>query len=280
MLNQHIFDMLGLTDTELEINFIGSSDTRKKFKNQLISYLSQYKNDLDADSIRRLSTNPMRILDSKDPNTISVCESAPKIIDCLSKHESARYESICSQLDDVGLNYKINPMIVRGLDYYNDLVFEFTSKKLGSQSAVSAGGRFDNFIPSESKYATPAIGFSIGMERLMSMLICAQTKQPLLYAFHDGKTCPAELMRTIDTLRRHHPDWTIILAHQQTSYNAHMKKAQKIMADVIIGLSASCSNTADIYDMRKSFSKAKTECSTETLLEISQKLISEIDYGE
>lgn len=278
-LNKHIFDILGLDDIQLEINFIGSDSTRQQYKEKLVTYLSRYESELDDDSLRRLTNNPLRILDSKNPKTIKICQDAPKIIDSLQKGERERFDSICQQLGELSLEHSINTKLVRGLDYYNDLVFEFTTSKLGSQSAVSAGGRFDNFIGKGSKHHVPAIGFSIGMERVISLLECNVESKPLLYAFHTHKTCPTKLHHILDCTRRHNPSWLVQLAHQEKSYNAHMKKAQKYGADIIVAVDECNNDNIDIYDMSKPFNDAKLACNLEAAQTQIQRMIMENSNG-
>lgn len=255
LMNKHIFDILGVCDYLLELNFISSAATRERYKASLVNYLEKSISELDDDSLRRLKTNPLRILDSKDPQTQQVCKNAPIIHDYLSNEEKERFQKIQSVLKDLKIPFKVNPHLVRGLDYYNDLVFEFTSSNLGSQSAISAGGRFDHLIAQSSGQNCPAIGFSIGMERLISLVNTPTTDNPKIYAFQSYVDISSDFINLLDDIRRQNPGWTIIHAHNDTSYNAHMKKAQKLKADIIIGCNMS---NVDVYNMSKPFSESKT----------------------
>lgn len=164
-----IWKTLGLERIELNINTLGSEKSRLKYRSALKDYFSDFVTELDEDSIRRLDRNPLRILDSKAPNTIKIVENAPSILDSLEAHERAHFEDICNALDRSSIKYKVNPKLVRGLDYYTSTVFEWITDQLGSQSAVCAGGRYDSLVENRGGRDTPAIGFAMGMERLIEI---------------------------------------------------------------------------------------------------------------
>ena len=166
-----LIERLGIAHlVQLEINTLGSVASRTRYKQALVDYLTPLYDKLDEDSQRRLSTNPLRIFDSKSPTTQELMMHAPLLHEYLHEEELQRHQDICQQLDALGHTYTINPRLVRGLDYYNDLVFEFTTTSLGAQGTLCAGGRFDHLTAQWGYAAIPAIGFSIGMERILALL--------------------------------------------------------------------------------------------------------------
>lgn len=172
LLSRQILQGLGLIDTvALEINSIGMPAERMVYRQTLVAYLSAHMQTLDNDSKHRLTENPLRILDSKNPEMATVIENAPRLWDYLSPASKEHFEWLCAVLDDAGLNYRINYQLVRGLDYYSNTVFEWITDRLGSQGAVCAGGRYDGLVEQLGGHATPAIGFAMGIERLVALLI-------------------------------------------------------------------------------------------------------------
>jgi len=165
-----LWEALGFNDFKLQLNSLGSSDSRAEYKLILIDYFKQHIQQLDEDSLRRLERNPLRILDSKNPQMQDLINQAPKLVDHLDAMSKTHFETLCQLLDDLGIEYKLNPNLVRGLDYYNQTVFEWTTERLGAQATVCAGGRYDGLVTQIGGQATPAIGFAMGLERLMLLL--------------------------------------------------------------------------------------------------------------
>ncbi|MDP3560123.1 MAG: histidine--tRNA ligase [Legionellaceae bacterium] len=175
MLTQRFWKALGLADkVSLEINTLGTSTERAAYKDALVAYLRQHFEALDADSQRRLNSNPLRILDSKNPTVHSLLQEAPRLWDSLGEESQTYFKTLCTGLDALGIAYQINPRLVRGLDYYNHTVFEWTTKELGSQGTICGGGRYDDLVAQLGGQSTPAVGFSIGLERLV--LLAEQVK--------------------------------------------------------------------------------------------------------
>ena len=171
LMSNRLWQKLGMSqDVTLEINSLGSSEARQSYREVLVKYFDSHKEKLDEDSQRRLLTNPLRILDSKNPEMQKLNESAPKLIDHLDADSQKDFDALCKTLDDAGLKYKINPRLVRGLDYYSKTVFEWVTDKLGAQGTVCAGGRFDGLVEQLGGKPTPAIGFALGLERLIELL--------------------------------------------------------------------------------------------------------------
>ena len=165
-----IYEMLGIKDLVVTLNSIGSTDSKTKYINNLIEYLNPFKSELSETSQARLSSNPLRILDSKSEDDIKILQSAPKITDSLSKEDLNHLDRVQGYLSDLNVKYKINDRLVRGLDYYNRTTFEITSQKIGSQDALCGGGRYDGLVKQLGGKDTPAVGFAAGLERLMLVL--------------------------------------------------------------------------------------------------------------
>ena len=171
LMTARLWRQLGIDQAvELQINTLASSEARHAFKSDLVAYLETRKDALDADSQRRLTTNPLRILDSKDPNTQALLDSAPNFNDYIDDESRSHFEQLCALLDAAGVNYVVNPRLVRGLDYYGKTVFEWVTSALGAQGTVCAGGRYDGLVEQLGGRHTPAVGFAMGVERLVLLL--------------------------------------------------------------------------------------------------------------
>ncbi|MBT8114013.1 MAG: histidine--tRNA ligase [Arenicella sp.] len=169
-LTAQIFSRLGLKNTRLELNTLGDTACRADFRSALIEYLHDYKQDLDQDSLRRLDSNPLRILDSKNSEVQQVLMGAPDIHEFLSAESNEHFLRLKSYLQQLDITFSVNPRLVRGLDYYNDTVFEWVNEDYGAQSAVCAGGRYDSMVEQLGGPPTPCFGFAMGLERLIQML--------------------------------------------------------------------------------------------------------------
>jgi histidyl-tRNA synthetase len=157
---------------------VGNQEDRQKYRQALVDYLTPYKADLDADSQERLTRNPLRILDSKEQKTQAITENAPSILDYLGDDSRQHFEQVCGLLTDLGIDYQLNPRLVRGLDYYTHTAFEIQSADLGAQATVCGGGRYDGLIAQLGGNETPAIGWAMGMERLILLLQNLSPLQP------------------------------------------------------------------------------------------------------
>jgi histidyl-tRNA synthetase len=175
LLTARLWRRLGLTRLRLEINTLGTPETRAAYRERLVAYLRGHIERLDPDSRRRLETNPLRVLDSKAPGMQDVIAGAPSLLDHLDPESRAHFDTLRSLLDAAGVEYRVNPRLVRGLDYYTRTVFEWLTDRLGAQSAVCAGGRYDQLVAMLGGAPTPAIGFAIGLERAVELL--AQSAQ-------------------------------------------------------------------------------------------------------
>ncbi len=166
-----LWRQLGIADkVTLQINSLGTAASRAQYREQLVAYLQEHADQLDADSQRRLDTNPLRILDSKNPDMQAMLSAAPQLMDHLDEESQQHFAQLCQLLDAMDINYEVNPRLVRGLDYYGKTVFEWVTTELGAQGTVCAGGRYDGLVEQLGGKATPAVGFSIGLERVILLL--------------------------------------------------------------------------------------------------------------
>ena len=171
LMTADLWRQLGLQDAvTLQLNTLGSNQARAEYRAALVEYLGQYRDRLDEDSQRRLESNPLRVLDSKNPDTQALLANAPKLHDHLDEDSRQHFDTLRQILDAAGIPYEINQRLVRGLDYYNKTVFEWVTDKLGAQGTVCAGGRYDGLVEQLGGKATPAVGFAMGIERLILML--------------------------------------------------------------------------------------------------------------
>ena len=229
---------LGITDVELQINTIGDITERVEYRKSLIAYFSEHAELLDEDARRRLNTNPLRILDSKNPRMQVMIEAAPKLIDHLGDETRAHFDGLCRLLDQAQVAYRINPRLVRGLDYYNRSVFEWVTTKLGSQGTIAAGGRYDTLVQNLGGDATPASGFAMGLERiclLMQEYGVTASDAPDVYLINVGESAEKQAFGVAEKLRN--ADITVAMHAGGGSFKSQMKKADRSGAAhaIIIG---------------------------------------------
>jgi len=230
---------LGLKHIELHINNIGDPEERSGYRKELIQYFEQHKDLLDEDANRRLHSNPMRILDSKNPKMKAIIDNAPKFVDSISGVSKAHFEKVLSYLDQQNIAYTINKNLVRGLDYYNRTVFEWVSNDLGSQGTVAGGGRYDYLIGSMNNTETPAFGVGIGIERIILLLEqldhVRDYSQPLVYVVNMGSSVDEYALNVSNMLRAQGISTCMNIG--TTSFKSQFKKADKSGASfaIIIG---------------------------------------------
>ncbi len=169
-LTARLWRRLGITRVRLEINSLGTPESRRAYREKLVEYLQAHYEQLDADSRRRLQGNPLRVLDSKNPEMRALIDAAPVLTDHLDAQSQAHFQALCAGLEAIGIPFRINPRLVRGLDYYSRTVFEWITDALGAQDAVCSGGRYDGLIGQLGAEATPGIGFAMGIERLVALM--------------------------------------------------------------------------------------------------------------
>lgn len=218
-------------EVKLEINSMGTAECRKVYREKLIAYFEGFKAQLDEDSTRRLYTNPLRILDSKNPDLNDIIAEAPKLLDHLDPESKLHFDTLCQQLDILGIDYIVNPRIVRGMDYYTRTVFEWTTTKLGSQGTVCGGGRYDKMVEELGGRATPAIGFGMGMERLILLCqacdVSVNESSPLLTTVFLGDRASLQGLGVIEAIRNELPQVLISANLGGGSMKSQMKKADR-----------------------------------------------------
>ena len=219
---------LGIADVELQLNSIGDAEERAEFRKSLIAYFEQHLELLDEDAKRRLHSNPLRILDSKNPRMQDMIENAPKLMDCLGDETRAHFAGLCKQLDAAGIQYKLNSRLVRGLDYYNRTVFEWVTTKLGSQGTIAGGGRYDSLVQRLGGESTPACGFGIGLERVFLLMqeygVEAEFK-PDAYLVNVGELAEAQAVVIAEKLRD--AGLSVVVHAGGGSFKSQMKKADR-----------------------------------------------------
>ena len=233
-ITQILWKTLGI-DAELEINSLGSAQSRASYREILSGYFNDNKDQLDEDSLRRLKTNPLRILDSKNKELESLISGAPKMIDYLDDDSNHHFNALKNYLESLNISYKVNPKLVRGLDYYNQTVFEWISNDLGAQGTICGGGRYDGLVEKMGGNATPAIGFAMGLERI-ALLIEDKSdqiinKRPHLYFASIGDNANIESMNLSKKIIEALPHITITNDMSIGTLKNQMKKANKSEAD-------------------------------------------------
>jgi histidyl-tRNA synthetase len=178
-MSARIWKRLGISRVNLELNSLGTPKSRASYKEELIKYFANVKSKLDEDSIRRLDQNPLRILDSKNPEMEEIIKKAPVILDYLDEESKMHFNKLQTLLNVAGVSFTLNPRLVRGLDYYSRTVFEWVTDALGSQGAICSGGRYDGLVKKLGGKDTPAIGWAIGMERLVALYENSDGQQPV-----------------------------------------------------------------------------------------------------
>ena len=219
---------LGITDVELQINSIGDADERAIYRQTLIAYFEQHADCLDDEAKRRLHDNPLRILDTKNPRMQTMCEAAPRLMDCLGEASKAHFEKLCQLLTDAGIAYVVNHRLVRGLDYYNRTVFEWVTTKLGAQGTIAGGGRYDTLVEKLGGKSTPACGFAIGLERvflLMQEYGVTANNTPDLYLVNVGELAEEKAFNIAETFRSE--GLSVVLHAGGGSFKSQMKKADR-----------------------------------------------------
>lgn len=231
---------LGIADhVTLQLNSIGSLEARKNYRAALVDYLQGHFDALDEDSKRRLTTNPLRILDSKDAKVQNVLNNAPKLHDYLDEDSREHFQMLCNILDQYGITYEINQKLVRGLDYYNKTVFEWVTTALGAQGTVCGGGRYDGLVEQLGGHATPAVGFAMGLERLVLLIQEVVTDLPInpnvdIYIIHQGENTTLPALQIAEQIRNQLPQTKVLLHCSGGNFKKQFKRADKAGAKFAI----------------------------------------------
>lgn len=254
-----LWQRLGLSNcVQLQINTLGELAERQQYKETLVDYFKAHYDFLDEDSKKRLNKNPLRILDSKNPDMKQLVADAPKLMDALGESSRARFQAFCEGLDALNIPYQINSVLVRGLDYYGHIVFEWVTDQLGSQATVCAGGRYDILVEQLGGAPSPAIGFAIGIERLVLLLevlnLCHKDKPDLsLFIIAANDKAQVKALLLAETIRSAYPLMDVIVNLTGGSYKSQFKKADKSGARLalILGEEELEKQQISIKDLRK-----------------------------
>ncbi len=231
-----ILNTLGLTALTLDLNSVGSGEDRQTYRDVLVSYFTPYKDELDEDSRDRLTRNPLRILDSKDNRTQEIVTDAPSLLDYLSADSQRHFDGVQQHLTNLNIPFNINPRLVRGLDYYTHTAFEIQSSDLGAQATVCGGGRYDRLVAQLGGPDTPAIGFGMGLERLIILLeqMNQYSTEPLLDVYLISRGEKAELQSVVlaDQLRKH--GYSVEVDLSGSAFGKQFKRADR--SGAVLGL--------------------------------------------
>ncbi|MDR0805663.1 MAG: histidine--tRNA ligase [Enterobacteriaceae bacterium] len=242
MLTARWWRELGIAEhVTLELNSIGSLDARAKYKEALTAYLEQFKDQLDEDCQRRMYSNPMRVLDSKNPDVQALLNDAPTLPDYLDEESKQHFAGLCAFLDNAGISYKINPRLVRGLDYYNRTVFEWVTNSLGAQGTVCAGGRYDGLVEQLGGHSAPGVGFAMGLERLVLLVQAVNPdfnadKAVDVYLISSGEGTQMAAMTLAETLRDAAPQLRLMTNYGGGNFKKQFARADKWGAHIALVL--------------------------------------------
>ena len=257
MLCARIWHVLGIKGVRLELNSLGSYAARQKYRKLLVDYLSDNRDQLDEDSVNRLETNPLRILDSKNPDMLALIGAAPSLLDSIDEESVEHFAVLRELLGANGVEYEINPRLVRGLDYYNRTVFEWITDRLGTQGTICAGGRYDDLVAQLGGRATPGVGFAMGLERILELMKFGNTElnadAPLLYQVLVGNAAMKNGFRLAEQLREELPGLRLLTHCGGGSFKSQFRKADKSLADyaLIMGDEEVAKNTVQVKPLRE-----------------------------
>jgi histidyl-tRNA synthetase len=271
LLSARLLKRLGLSRLKLLVNSLGTPASRAVYRDQLAAYFKSHESSLDEDSKRRLAGNPLRILDSKNPEVQRVVAGAPALFDTLDAESKAHFESLCAQLKSAGIDYHVEPHLVRGLDYYTRTVFEWTTDVLGSQSAVCAGGRYDGLVAQLGGTPTPGIGWAMGQERIVMMLeklgLGVPRRAPQVYVVLVGEAAEVPGFRLAERLRDAWPQLRLSVNLGGGNFKSQFKRADKSGAEfaLVLGDDEVARGTVAIKALRREM--AQEECPLERISE-------------
>lgn len=268
-----IWSELGVADAvELELNTLGTPESRAAHRVALVEYLQQVRDRLDEDSLRRLETNPLRILDSKNPQTRELIARAPSLMDFMDAESKDHFEQLKAYLDNLGIVYRINGNLVRGLDYYSRTVFEWVTDRLGAQGTVCGGGRYDSLVEQLGGRATPALGFGMGIERLMLLVeevnpaLFAPDLEADIYVLYD-QIAATEAMSLAEQVRDQIPYLRVQYHCGGGSFKSQFKKADRSGASIALILGGNEMQTGEVTVKYLRDDREQETLSREDLLE-------------
>lgn len=257
IMTARLWKKLGISEhVRLELNSIGSLEARQNYREKLIAFLEQHLDALDEDAKRRMYTNPLRVLDSKNPQVQEVLVDAPELKDYLDEESKEHFEGVCAVLDAAGIEYKVNPRLVRGLDYYNRTVFEWITDSLGAQGTVCGGGRYDGLVEQLGGKATTAVGFAMGLERLVLLMETLELTNVRpnvdVYMVTMGEGSLVAGMSLAETLRDQLPELRVMTHFGGGNFKKQFKRADKVGARiaVVLGEDEVANNKATLKDLQ------------------------------
>tara|TARA_B100001250_G_C19815882_1_gene798365 strand:- start:5503 stop:6786 length:1284 start_codon:yes stop_codon:yes gene_type:complete len=237
-MSYRIWKKLNIKSARLEINSLGTLEDRSNYRKDLISFLSSFKDIMDDETLARLSKNPLRILDSKNPEIIKILNNAPKLIDYLSEESKTDFSKLQNLLDQINIKYSINVKLVRGLDYYSKTVFEWKTDLLGSQDAICSGGRYDGLIEKLGGKNIPAVGWALGTERIVELIKEESVELikdcPDIYIVMTSDAARSYGFNLAELLREKVPNSKIVLDHLSGSIKSQLKRADKSQARIAL----------------------------------------------
>ncbi len=251
-----LWKRLGLSGFELQINTLGTPGCRAKHRAALIAYLEQHEAGLDEDAQRRLHSNPLRVLDSKVPATQAIVEGAPKLLDYLDEASIAHFDAVKAGLDALGIAFRVNPRLVRGLDYYTHTVFEWVTDQLGAQGTVCAGGRYDGLVEQLGGPKTTGVGFGLGIERLILLMgvqqVAVTSNAPQVYICRMGAAAEVQALQLAEALRDQFPTLRLVLNAGGGSLKSQLKRADQSGARyaLVIGDDEAAAGSVQVKSLR------------------------------
>ena len=256
VMSARLWKRLGLKDLKLEINSLGTPESRAAYRETLVKYLEKHRDRLDEDSRRRLATNPLRVLDSKEAAMREVVQGAPSLLDHLDAESRTHFERLQQLLADTGLAFSVNPRLVRGLDYYTRTVFEWITTRLGAQDAVCSGGRYDGLVAQLGGKPAPATGFAMGLERLVALMeeegVAAAAASPHAYMVRVGEAAERAGFRLAEELREQLPSLRLVMDGGGGGFGSQLKRADKSGAEwaIILGEDETAGRRAALKPLR------------------------------
>jgi histidyl-tRNA synthetase len=263
-LTARLWRTLGIDRLRLQLNSLGTPESRRAYREILVSYFRGHEARLDADSRRRLEGNPLRILDSKNPEMQAIVAGAPLLTEHLDPESREHFEELCRMLRDIGVEYEVNPRLVRGLDYYSRTVWEWITESSGAQNAVCSGGRYDGLIAQLGGESTPAIGFAMGVERVVTMLMQAQRipapQMPDVYVVLDGERAATVGLGLVERLRNELPHRRFEINLGGGNFKTQFRRADRSAAPLalIVGDDELARGVAGVKPLRQD--SGQSEC--------------------
>ena len=271
LLSARLLKLLGLRDVKLMVNSLGTPASRATYREKLTAYFSAHAASLDEDSKRRLAGNPLRILDSKNPDMQRIVAGAPLLLDSLDEESREHFESLCAHLRSAGIEYRVEPHLVRGLDYYTRSVFEWTTDALGSQSTVCAGGRYDGLVAQLGGVDTPGVGWAMGQERIVMLLQQRdeelRRQRPQVYLVLVGEQAQIPGFKLAEQLRDAWPQLALQINLGGGSFKTQFKRADKSGAEfaLVLGDDEAARGVVAVKALRREL--AQEECPVERISE-------------